>query len=199
MDNLKRHLSPRLLVLVGIALVLGLMRLGAYYSDFFLLKLTPLGAMALFGAAYFKRHWQAYGFPFIALFASDVLIMHWIYPHHAAGLLYQGWPWVYGAFLVMGWCARYMLRRVRLRSWLLSCLAIVGIHWLISNMGVWLGGGLNMATGLPYTRNISGLLACYIAALPYEAKFLLATTLNSAWCFGLFELLCLKYPILAQK
>src|ERR1051326_4060072 len=62
---------------------------------------SPLGAMALFGGAYFNRRWKAFAFPLLMLLASDVVLHQTVFKRYGNGFLYDGWYWVYGAFALM--------------------------------------------------------------------------------------------------
>lgn len=44
------------------------------------MNFAPIGAMALFGAAYFRSRWTAYLLPIVALWLSDIYINNVIYP-----------------------------------------------------------------------------------------------------------------------
>jgi hypothetical protein len=59
--------------------------------------------------------------------------------------------------------------------------------FLISNFHVWL-------TGHNYPQTSAGLLAAYVAAIPYAQNMLLANLFYSAVLFGGFELLQAKVP-----
>src|SRR5438445_776459 len=58
-------MKPRLAVLVGIVLVAALARLLPHPPNF-----TPIGAVALFGAAHFKQQWAAFVVPLLAMPAT---------------------------------------------------------------------------------------------------------------------------------
>src|SRR4030095_6974426 len=66
-----------------------------------LANFSPLGAMALFGGAYFTRKWKGFAFPLLMLFISDFILHQTVFKAYSSGLLYSGWYWVYGAFVLM--------------------------------------------------------------------------------------------------
>jgi hypothetical protein len=73
--------KPRIAVLVGMVLVAALARLVPHPPNF-----TPIGAVALFGAAHFKQKWAAFLVPLLALLLSDLAL------EVTTGLgLYGGW------------------------------------------------------------------------------------------------------------
>ena len=64
---------------------------------------NTVGAMALFGGAYFTDKWKAYLVPFIALFLSD-MALHYFYGVN----WYSSSIWVYLCFAIMGWGQDYL-------------------------------------------------------------------------------------------
>src|SRR6478736_4956698 len=59
---------------------------------------SPLVAMALFGGAYFKDNGKAIFFPVLTILLSDLILFATVYKN---GFLYDGWYWVYGAFILI--------------------------------------------------------------------------------------------------
>ena len=70
-----------------------------------------------------------------------------------------------------------------------SSLAIVFIHWIVTDIGIWLGSSI-------YPQTLSGLWACLVAAIPYEMNFLAGTLCYGVILFGSFEVLKRKMPAL---
>ncbi|MCS6819386.1 MAG: hypothetical protein NZ522_05490, partial [Chitinophagales bacterium] len=54
---------------------------------------SPLGAIGLFGAAYFTRRWQAFLVPILATWLSDLYINNVIYNEY-----YPNFTWFYEGF-----------------------------------------------------------------------------------------------------
>jgi len=80
------------------------------------------------------------------------------------------------------------LLRNKLTVWrLLGCsFAGSSAYFLLSNFGVWLGWGV-----YPHTRE--GLVACYVAALPYYRSATLSTVVFGAILFGGYEFMCRRH------
>lgn len=59
---------------------------------------APVGAMALFGGAYFRSRWAAYLLPVLSLWLSDLFINNVVYAaYYDDFTLLQGYMvWVYG-------------------------------------------------------------------------------------------------------
>lgn len=151
-----------------------------------LANFSPVGAMALFGAAAFRQTAKAILLPLAVLFCSDVVLYATVYKTHASGILYGGWYWVYGAFALMAIAARAILRRVIVASVAVAALVSVFIHWIVTDFGVWLGS-------TTYPQNLAGFMACLVAAIPFELRFLSATLLYSALMFGLQQVLLRRF------
>lgn len=153
----------------------------ASYDISALANFSPLGAMALFGGAFFNRRWQAGFLPVGTLFLSDVILQQTVYAQYSNGLLYSGWMWVYGAFLLMVIAGRLLLRNVTAGRFLSAVLVTVLIHWIVTDIGVWAGSKI-------YAQNLGGFMACLVAAIPFELRFLAGTLVYGAVLFGGFLL-----------
>lgn len=153
-----------------------------------LANLSAVGAMALFGGAYL-RSWKAFAFPLLALFLSDLLISRFAYWGDSWTFLYEGAGWVYGAIALMVVVGYFLLSQKNLGRFLLSSLAIVLIHWIITDLGVWVGSSI-------YPPTLSGFWACLVAAIPFERNFLLGTLVYGGVMFGAFEWMKMRFPSL---
>lgn len=192
---MKKQINPRPFVLAAFILAAGMFRLantGGLLPAF--LNLTPLGAMAMFGGCYYQDKWKAYLVPLLTLWLTDILINRffifneWVF-------FYDGFVWVYGSFALMVLIGQY-IKKVSIKSVVVSAIASALVHWLVSDMGVWLGGGTDITTGLPFTHDWHGLMMCYYLALPYLQKVLIGNLVFGALLFGSFEFVQLKFPFL---
>ncbi|HEU5165260.1 MAG TPA: DUF6580 family putative transport protein, partial [Chitinophagaceae bacterium] len=142
-----------------------------------------------FGGAYFDRKWKGFAFPLLMLFISDFILHQTVFKAYSSGLLYSGWYWVYGAFVLMTITGRWLLKTVTVNRFLVSVLACVFIHWIVTDLGVWIGS-------TKYAQDLSGFMACLINAIPYELRFLSGTLVYGIILFGLFEWMKRRYPAL---
>ena len=183
--------SPRTLVLLLIILIVaGLRLLADFVSDPGPLAVfTPIGAMALFGGAYFSGKIKPFAFPLLTLFVSDVVLSFTVYAPFRSGLLYTGWYWTYGAFALMTLAGKFIIKDVTFKNVVISVITATLIHWLVSDIG-----------GCLREPNASAMLSTYIqrliTAIPYEWKFLGGTAIYSAIMFGGFEWIQKKFPAL---
>jgi hypothetical protein len=147
---------------------------------------TPVGAMGLFGGAYFSSRWKAVAFPLLTLLVSDLIINQLVF-HGRFGIMYRGWYWIYGIFILISFLGRGLIRTVTVKNVLLAAIAASLTHWLLADFSVWAGGGMDLRTLQPLSRNFSGLLQCYWQGLPFTKNFLAGTLLYSGIMFSLFE------------
>lgn len=173
--------TPRMLVITGIIAVAVAVRLFVHFvPGVFPYNFTPVAAIALFGGAYFSNRKLALLVPLLAMFVSDMVI----------GLQTLS-PVVYLCFAAMVLVGMLVLRgrTSALRVGLTAAGSATGFY-LITNFFVWLGSGM-------YAMSASGLLACYVAGLPfYEYGSLPGTLVWSAVMFGGFALLTRRFSVL---
>ena len=188
-------IEPRTIVLVLFIIIAASYRLLlADHAQLPITNFTPIGAMALFGGSYFYDRSKAFAFPLLSLWIGDIFLnRYWYFDEWV--ILYDGFGWVYGSFLGMVLIGR-LIKKVSVKNVVLSAVSAALLHWLVSDFGVWLAGGTDVTTGLPYTRNIVGLLKCYYLAIPYMQNVLIGNLVYGALFFGVFELLQKRYPAL---
>jgi hypothetical protein len=163
------------------------MRLVSYKFQF-LSNFTPVGAVALFGGAYFKDKWKAYLVPLIVLFLSDIAI----------NSLYAGklilWSnsaiYMYICFTAMVFIGT-LIKKVNVANVALASIAAVLVHWLFMDMP--------FLYGTLYPHTLAGYGQSLIAAIPFEKNMVLGDALYGAILFGGFELAKSKYVILRSK
>ncbi len=193
---MKSVVNPRFgVLLLFIVLVAGLRVMGAGQLTP-LSNVTPVGAMALFGGAYFGAKWKAYTFPLLTLLVSDLLINTFIF-RGQYGIMYNGWYWIYGVFALLVGYGQTLLKTVSVRT-VAGAAVLSGLsYWLLVDFSVWLGGGLDLRTNTPFTRDWAGLQQTYIQGFPYMRNFLAGTLGYGALLFGGFEWLQSRYPRLS--
>lgn len=189
-------LQPRFLLLGGMIFAAALMRLIPHPPNF-----APIGAMALFGGAHFASKRWSFVVPLSAMLFSDVILYLTKYPSHLAGLP-GSLAFVYGSFVLIV-CLGFWLRKNRkLRHIAAATLAGSILFFLITNFGTWLMWDM-------YPKTLSGLIACYAAAIPFFPKDvalgspLLNTVLGDAFyvtaLFGAFALAERRIPVLQSR
>jgi uncharacterized protein DUF6580 len=145
--------------------------------------------MAIFGGAYFNKRWKAIIFPLLMLFLSDVVLQLTVFKKYGSGVLYGGWYWVYGSLGVITIVSRWILTKITVNRFLVSVIVCVLIHWIITDLGVWIGS-------TRYPQSLNGFVICLENAIPYEYRFLAGTLLYGISLFAIFEWMKRKYPVL---
>ncbi|MDN5204116.1 hypothetical protein QQ008_22175 [Fulvivirgaceae bacterium BMA10] len=192
-SNLKKIFTARVLAFSTFMIVVGVGRIiltGPGHIPT-LSNFSPIGAMALFGGAYFSRE-RAFIFPLLTLWLSDIVLNKLVF-YGEWRLFYEGFYWVYGAFALMVLVGKLILQhKTTIKNFAVATITIVMIHWIITDIQPWLSGTL-------YPKTLAGYGACLIAALPYERNFLIGTLIYGAIMFGVFEWMQFKIPALRRS
>ena len=165
--------QPRLIAILAAILIAAALRLVPHWPNF-----TPIGAMALFGGAYFGKRALAFAAPLGALLLSDLVL-----GFHA------GMPYVYGSValvVLIGWV---LARRATPLGIAAAAMASSVLFFAVTNFGTWLSSGM-------YPQTLAGLAACYVAAIPFFQNTLAGDLVFSALLFGGFALLERRLPAL---
>lgn len=156
-----RLLTPRFVTLATMTLAAALSRLVPHPPNF-----TPLAALALFGGACFADRRAAFGVPLAALFLSDLVLG-----------LHRFIPVVYGSFALIVFLGFWLRSRRNVVP--IACASLAGsvLFFVLTNFAVW-------AIGSFYPRTWQGLIACYVAAIPFFHNTLLGDALYTSALFG---------------
>lgn len=190
MQNFKKNIDVIVLILS-----LGMLRLFMGIPNF-----EPIGAMALFGGAVISSRRLALIIPLLALLFGDLLLAAWS-PAYADYLKRGEFVWVYGSFIAVALIGRAILRSDRsglniLKGAVLSSL----LFFVVTNFGTW-------SSGLLYSRDLSGLIQCYVAGLAFYKQdlfgsfflnSLMSTILFSALAFGLHAFFARSFKVSRQ-
>lgn len=155
---------------------------------------TPIGAMAIFGGCYFDRKWKALFVPLATLWLTDLLMNYFIY-FHKWTWFYDGFLWTYGSFSLMV-VLGMAIHKVNIKTVFFAGISAALLHWIITDFGVWLGGGMDITTRLPYTKDITGFLKCYVLAIAYLKNMAIGNMVFGSIMFGAFELAQKRFPSL---
>lgn len=171
-------------IITGFILFAALARLLPHAYNF-----TPLGAIALFGAAYFPRKKWAFIIPVIALWLSDLFLNNYVYASYYEGftLFTSGFLYIYGAFMLIVILGIYLLKKVTLPRVVGGALGAAIIFFIVSNFGVWIASPL-------YPLTAEGLIMCYTAAIPFFHYTIAGNVIYCGVLFGGYEYLKYKAP-----
>ena len=188
-------INPRFAVILLLMIVVAAIRIPNAAQITPWANFSPIGAMGLFGGAYFNSKWKAFAFPLLTLFVSDLIINIFIFDGKY-GVLYSGWYVIYSIFALIVFYGKWMIQKVAVKNVLLACIVAAVSHWLLADFTVWLGGGTDLRTMMPLAKNWAGLLQCYAQGVPFMRNFLLSNLVYSGILFGGFELAQRRYPVL---
>ena len=166
----------RLLVLLSAIVAAVALRLVPHPPNF-----TAIGAMALFSGAYLGRRSLAFAAPLAALVLSDLVIG--FYPELL--FVYVG----VAATVLLGWAVGRC--RTLLRVAAAAVVASV-LFYLLTNFGVWLVMDY-------YPKTFAGLIACYVAAIPFFQNTLAGNLFYCGLLFGGLALLERAVPALRPE
>jgi hypothetical protein len=185
----KKTINPRLGILLTIVLAAAMARLLPHPQN-----VTPIGAMALFGGAYFTRKWQSFVLPLLALWLSDLVLNNVVYKAFNPSFVWiSGYTvWGYAAFALMIVLSWTLLKKVKTQNVVLASVIGSTLFFIITNFGAWYADPFDM-----YPNGITGLMASYTLGLPFYLNSLLG---DLVWCgilFGGFEYAKRQYSALA--
>lgn len=167
----KENLLYRTLLALAIIALAAALRIAPHPWNF-----TPVGAMALFSGAVLKDRRLAFFVPLLALFAGDIFIG-----------FHKLMPIVYASFVV-NVAIGFWLRDRRSVGCIASATLFGAVQFfLVTNFAVW-------AFGLSYPRNTTGLVACYVAGIPFFWNTLAGDAAYAVLFFGSFALAERLFP-----
>lgn len=147
---------------------------------------TPIAGMALLGGAYFGRKVLAFVVPISVLFITDVILNNTLYRAFFSGedgfVLFSDFMiYTYAGTAAIVLIGMGLLKKVTGPRILGGALLSTIVFFLITNFGFWIGSPM-------YPQNGAGLLAAYVAGLPFMSGHLLANVVFSFLLFGSYEL-----------
>ncbi len=181
-------MNKRFLIVSGIILAAALTRLIPHPLNF-----APLGAMSLFGAAYFTDKKFAFILPILGMFITDLVINNTIYASYYGSftLFTPGFWWIYGSIAAIVLIGFVVLKKVNIKRVIAGSLLASVAFFIISNFGVWL-------IDPDYPLTVSGLILCYEMAIPFFKNTLMGDLAYSFILFGGFEYALSRVPKLQE-
>lgn len=165
--------NSRIVLMVGMILLAGFLRLVPHPPNF-----APIAAMALFAGAHFQQRALAFLVPLMAMLLSDMIIGF----HSGIVLVYV----CMAIAVAVGMLLKGRMGTVTVAAGLLASAVI---FFVVTNFGVWFTSGM-------YALSIEGLVACYVAAIPFFHNTVLGNVFFGALLFGGFALMQRRVPAL---
>lgn len=141
---------------------------------------TAVGAIALFGGAYFSDKKYAFIIPLFVMLLSDLIIG-----------FHNGMLSVYLSFVIIVGIGIMLSRNIKFRNVIAASLVSSVLFFALTNFQMWIQSPL-------YTKNISGMIACYVAAIPFFHHTVLGDLVFVGILFGFFAAIQAKFPALVR-
>ncbi|MEG0601989.1 MAG: DUF6580 family putative transport protein [Mucinivorans sp.] len=177
-------LTLRFGVITLIVLFAALSRLIPHPNNF-----APMGAMALFGAAYYTKRYLMFLIPIGSMWVSDLVLNNVVYGAYFDHFVwfYSGSLFTYGAFALIVVMGMFSLKKISAPRLVFSTFSASVVFFVESNFGVWFSGAM-------YPHTASGLMACYAAGVPFFHNTILGDLVYVSVMFGVFELCARQIP-----
>lgn len=184
-------INPRTIVLLAFMVAVAVIRIIFSLEPTMspIATFTPLGAMAIFGGAYFQKNFKAYLFPLLTLWMGDIILNRLVY-YAEWRFFYDGWYFTYGAYALMVFVGQRMIKKASVKNIVFAGFVATLIHWIGTSPSCFF-----IPNGM-YPNTWNGYLTSLVAAIPYERNFLIGTLAYGGLLFGLFEWARSKYSVL---
>ena len=150
---LKKEIFP-----ISLILILAFARLIPHPPNF-----TPIIAVALISGYFFKNINLSLLILLVAMLLSDLFIG-----------FYENMIFVYASLLLITFVFHKISKKINFKNLFIYGFAGSLIFFIFSNFGVWALGSPGVLD-VAYERNISGLVECYILAIPFFGNTFLST------------------------
>ena len=168
----------KLLIITAIIVFGVIARLLPHFPNF-----APMGALALFAVAFYKRKYLALVIPGLAWWLSDLYLNNMIY-NSADGFTLFTADQFFSLFaltliVILG---KRLFKKVNAPNVMIGSLSASLIFFVVSNFGVWMQGIL-------YPKTVQGLVECYSMALPFYRGTLISDLIFSGVFFGAMHMI----------
>ena len=160
LKNLKLEIFP-----LSLILVLAFSRLIPHPPNF-----TPIIAAAMLSSFFFKNIYMSLFILVISMIISDLIIG-----------FYSSYFLVYFSLIVIIVAFSKINKNINFKNLFLYGISSSLIFFIITNFGVWAFGSL-------YEKNLTGLISCYVLAIPFFTNTVLSTVFYSYTAFFLYSL-----------
>ncbi len=177
-------LNPRLGTLIIMILVAAATRVLPHPPN-----MTSMTALALFGGAYFSDRRVALAVPLVTLLLSDLALgLYWSWSDKAVQSHMEVQYLAFALIVVLGFTLQQQRTAPRIGGTLLLASLL---FFVITNFGEWAFQPL-------YPKTLDGLIACYVAAIPFFRNTLVGDLIYTTILFGGFHLLETRFVALRE-
>ena len=154
---LKKEIFP-----ISLILILAFARLIPHPPNF-----TPIIAVALISGYFFKNINLSLLILLVAMLLSDLFIG-----------FYENMIFVYASLLLITFVFHKISKKINFKNLFVYGFAGSLIFFIVSNFGVWALGSPGVYD-IAYEKSLSGLIQCYILAIPFFGNTFLSTVIFS--------------------
>lgn len=147
---------------IGLIFILAIARLIPHPPNF-----TPIIAAAIMSSYFFKNISLSIVVLLFAMFISDLFIG-----------FYENLIFVYVSLVLITFTFYKIGKKINFKNLFIFSFGGAFIFFIISNFGVWILGSPGISS-IPYEKNFSGLVQCYVLALPFFNNTFLSTLIFS--------------------
>jgi hypothetical protein len=174
----------------GVILLLGVMA-GLCRIFPHALNFAPSFAMTVFAAAYAKNMKQAFLVGFFSLFIGDLILNNFVHTNLSFSELWTACLVNYAIIGLVVVVSKKIFSEIKFANILLAGISASILFFLVSNLAAFFQ--------MPqfYTRDLSGLMNCYVSAIPFFRNTFFGDMIFTGVLFGVYEFAKLKIPRLA--
>ena len=162
------------IILITAIVVFGIIaRLLPHFPNF-----APMGAIALFAVAFYKRKSLALIIPVTAWWLSDLFLNNTRYAtseEFSWFTMDQFFSII--ALIIIVVLGGFLLKKLSVSKIILGSTGASLVFFIISNFGVWMNGML-------YPKTLQGLIECYAMAIPFYHATFLSDMIYTSMFFG---------------
>jgi hypothetical protein len=147
---------------IMLILILALARLIPHPMNF-----TPVIAVAIMSGYFFKNIYLSFATLIISMLVADLFIG-----------FYENMIFVYLSLLLISFSFYKLSKKINFKNLFIYGFAGSVIFFIFSNFGVWVLGSPGVSN-LPYDKSLSGLIECYVFAIPFFPNTFLSTLIFS--------------------
>jgi hypothetical protein len=138
----------------------------------FMVNFSPLIGLGLFGSAHIKDKRFAFALPLLSMLLSDCFLG-----------FHNTMFFTYGSLMLITWFGfGWFKNKINISRLVIASLISSTIFFVITNFGVW-------AVQNMYPKNLSGLVECFTAAIPFFKNSLVGDLVFCGLMFGIFEII----------
>ena len=155
--NIKNQIVP-----ISLIVILALSRLIPHPLNF-----TPVIAVAIMSGYFFRNIYLSFSILIVAMLIADIFLG-----------FYENMIFVYLSLILISFLFYKISKKINFKNLFLYSFLGSVIFFVVSNFGVWALGSPSLSN-IPYERNLSGLIECYVMAIPFFHNTFLSTLVFS--------------------